>query len=203
MLWFAPGHASSDLERRLNIHVDRLRWNRKYSAPGFEADWAPDVLLAERLKDLPPGRALDVACGIGANALFLAKRGYRVDAIDLSDVAIERLRMAASSEGVSDNVHLVLADVEAHPFEVDTYDLVVCFRFLSRTTVAKMHTALKPGGVLLYQTFTTNLWRLRPERSEDHLLEPGELPALFSDLVELYFHEDSETGVATFIGRKA
>lgn len=186
----------------MNIHVDRLRWNRKYSTPGFEPDWAPDVILAEHLKDLQPGRALDVACGVGANALFLAKRGFRVDAIDISDVAIERLRKAATAEGVCDSVHLVLADVHSYPFEVETYDLVLCFRFLARAVLERMKAALKPGGVLLYQSYTTAIRPRRPELKEAYLLRSGELPDLFSDLDELLYHEDMDSGLATFVGRK-
>jgi len=188
----------------MSIHEDRLRWNRRYSEPGFVPDWAPDVILAERLPNLPAGRALEIASGIGANALFLAKRGYQVDAIDLSDVAIERLRVAASAEGVNESVHLMLGDVNAWPLEAEAYDLVLVFRFLSRPAIPKLHAALKPGGVLLYQTFTTAHRVRHPSLPEAYCASPGELESLFAELdIELYQEsEDDHAALATLIGRK-
>lgn len=187
----------------MSIHEDRLRWNRRYSEAGFTADWAPDVIVAERLPGLGTGRALDVACGIGANALFLAKRGWEVDAVDVSDVAIERLRVAATSEGVLDTIHLGLGDVETLPVQVATYDLVLCFRFLSRAAAPKLSAALKPGGALIYQTYTTAHRAKRPSFPEAWCLKPGELRSLFADLeVELYEETEGERGAtATLVAR--
>ncbi len=190
----------------MGISEDRIRWNRKYSEPAFEPNWAPDLVLAEKISELPPGRALDLACGIGQNALFLAKRGYEVSAVDLSDVALERLRRAARAEGVLHRIHLQHGDVKTLPLETDAFDVVLVFRFLARQVCPKLYTALKPGGVLLYQTYTTAHRRFHPGFREEFCLKPGELRALFGDLEERFYEEveDPERRVAyaTFLGRR-
>jgi tellurite methyltransferase len=188
----------------LTTTVDRIRWNRKYSDASFHPDWAPDVVLAQRLPELPRGRALDLACGVGANSLFLAKRGYSVDALDLSDVAIERLRVAADAEGVSDRLRLMVGDAATHALEPETYDLVVCFRFLQREMAPRLVEALKPGGVLLFQTFTRDYLKYRPEFREEFCLASGELPGLFGALESLFYEEvdTHEAAYATLVARK-
>lgn len=183
---------------------DRIRWNLKLSAPSYEANWAPEVMLASQLKDLAPGHALELACGIGANALFLAKRGWTVDAVDQSDVAIERLRRAARSEGVSGQISLHLSDARAFHIEKDSYDLVVCIRFLDRSLLDPLAAALKPGGLLLFKTFTTAHLRYQPRFPEAYCLEPDELPSLFPSLA-VVLHEENDDGQAatsTFVGRR-
>jgi SAM-dependent methyltransferase len=188
----------------LGVHEDRIRWNHRYSLPSFAPDWAPDVRLAARIGDLPKGRVLDVACGVGANALFLAKRGWEVDAVDLSDVAIERLRRAANSEGVADRIHLHLADLRAWTFPERTFDLVVCTRFLDRRICDAMAAALVPGGVLFYRTFTRAHLGHEPRFRPELLLEPGELRRLFPGLLEMHYEEtqDDESATALLIAQR-
>ncbi|MBL3596611.1 methyltransferase domain-containing protein [Rhodovulum sulfidophilum] len=70
----------------------REDWNRRYSETEQLFGIEPNIHLARELSDLPPGRALDLACGEGRNSFWLAERGWQVDGIDLSDVAVERAR---------------------------------------------------------------------------------------------------------------
>ncbi len=80
--------------------ADRDKWDARYRQGSYRARTHPTELLAEWLPRLPRGRALDVACGAGRNALYLAEAGYEVDAIDISSVALDRLREAAQTRGV-------------------------------------------------------------------------------------------------------
>src|SRR5436305_13290413 len=107
----------------------RERWNDHYAGPGFEpfpdapADWLVEhrELLAQRLGGEP--RALDVACGDGRNARWLAELGFDVEAIDVSDVAVEALRRAATERGLRVNARTV--DLEHDDLQADAFDVVV------------------------------------------------------------------------------
>jgi tellurite methyltransferase len=127
---------------------------------------------------------LDVACGVGQNAVWLAQRGFTVDAVDISSVALEQARQAAAQAG--DTVNFVHADLDTWSPPVETYALVIGFRFLNRKLLPRLKAALRPGGWLVYQTF--NLCRLTPDSDfpPEHLLQIGELARTFAgwDIIE-------------------
>ena len=77
-------------------NTDREKWNERYTSGAYAARTHPTQLLADWIDQLPRGRALDVACGAGRNALYLAEHGYAVDAVDISSVALDRARAAAA-----------------------------------------------------------------------------------------------------------
>ena len=133
---------------------------------------------------LAGGHALDVACGVGQNAVWLAQRGFRVDAVDISPVAIEQARRAAAQAGVA--VNFIHADLDTWSPPAGTYDLALGFRFLNRKLLPRLKAALRPGGWLVYQTF--NLCRLTPDSDfpPEHLLDIGELARTFAgwDIIE-------------------
>jgi tellurite methyltransferase len=130
----------------------RERWNERRAAAGFEpfpdspARWLVDhgSLLGGG------GRALDVACGDGRNALYLAHLGFEVDAVDVSDVAIDALRAAAPERAPA--VHPRLLDLEREPLPEAEYDVVVNFNYLQRDLFGALERALRPGGWLLFET---------------------------------------------------
>jgi SAM-dependent methyltransferase len=133
------------------------------------------------------GRALDVACGVGQNALWLAQRGFAVEAVDISPVALEQAKRSAADAGLAPPaVNLIQADLEAWLPPAAAYDLVIGFRFLNRRLWPRLQSALRPGGWLLYQTF--NLRKLAPDSDfpPEYLLDIGELPHAFAgwDIIE-------------------
>ncbi|MDA1075466.1 MAG: class I SAM-dependent methyltransferase [Proteobacteria bacterium] len=131
----------------------RQLWNDRYS--GRELIWSagPNLTFSEQVADLQPGRALDVACGEGRNAIWLAEKGWDVTAIDFSDVGIDKARQIAERRGVS--VNWIVGDVSTHALPAAQFDLVA---------VLYLHTSLKeremwlanvlasvaPGGRFLY-----------------------------------------------------
>jgi 2-polyprenyl-3-methyl-5-hydroxy-6-metoxy-1,4-benzoquinol methylase len=130
----------------------REDWNARYA--GRELLWSaePNRLFAAEVGGLAPGRALDVACGEGRNAVWLAERGWRVTAVDFSDVALEKAAQLASSRGVE--VDWVLDDVLAYVPEPRSFDLVaLLYLQLPADEHARvLHTstaAVAPGGTLL------------------------------------------------------
>lgn len=132
--------------------MDRASWNERYA--GRELLWTadPNRFLAAEVADLPPGRALDLACGEGRNAVWLAERGWQVTAVDFSDVGLEKARRLAGEHGV--DVRWVQADVtEYHPDE-QVFDLVAVLYLhvpaeQRRVVLARAAAAVAPGGVLV------------------------------------------------------
>ena len=159
---------------------DRERWNRKYAAGNPDPTLEPDSLLVQYAHLLiGKGMALDVACGAGRNALFLARRGYEVVAVDASLLALRYCRAALAGTGLP--VHLVAADLDDFVLPPDTFALAIVFRFLNRSLVPQIKQALVPGGLAIYRTLNVNQLRDRPDMRREYLLEPGELARLFAD----------------------
>lgn len=132
--------------------MDREDWNRKYDTDDFVWDVHPNRFLEAELRDMPPGRALDVACGEGRNAVWLASRGWRVTGVDFSDVAVAKARRLAEANGVT--VDWVVADVLEHEPEAGTYDLVVVMYLQLPAAerdeaLRRARRALRPGGTFL------------------------------------------------------
>lgn len=127
-------------------------WDRKYAERELLWSAEPNRFVAEELATLPPGRALDLACGEGRNACWLARLGWRVTGVDFSAVALERARAAADRDGVA--VEWVLADVLDHQPNAGAYDLVlIAYLQLPAGEFARVldHAvaALAAGGTLL------------------------------------------------------
>lgn len=157
---------------------------------------APSEILLKNLKYLPKDthtKVLEIACGLGANSLFLAAKGYYVDAWDISPIAINKLR---NHSNYSDRISAVACDVLQQELPENSYDMIIVAHFLERELIAKIVAALKPSGVLFYQTFlkaksgTTSAGPNNPA----FLLEPDELPQLFSALNVLAYEEDRYIG---------
>jgi len=146
------------------------------------------------------GVALDLACGLGGNALHLAKAGFTVHAWDISETAISVLNQTSKAMSVENNLKPAVRDVIAEPPAENSFDLIIVTRFLHRPLCASLAAALKDSGVLLYQTFTKGL------SNPEYMLEPGELPSLFGSL-EVCLAEESEPdsdgfAESLFVGRK-
>lgn len=127
------------------------RWNNTYSAvldyPG------PNSSLDQYRALLPKqGLALDLACGLGADALYLAGQGYEVVAWDASKVAIERLRREANARAIE--INAACLEITPEAFAPERFDLIYVHRYLDRDIIPALIEGLKPGGILFYQTFT-------------------------------------------------
>lgn len=135
----------------MNKHIDK--WNARYA--GKELVWSaePNDSVAAELQDLPAGKALDLGCGEGRNAIWLARAGWQVTALDFSSVAIDKARTLAAHYGV--DVDWVVSDVCDYPMPDGGFDLVLV-SFLhtdpaERTRwLARARDAVAPGGVFFY-----------------------------------------------------
>jgi SAM-dependent methyltransferase len=174
-------------------------WDQRYRArEGREDDppvWGrsePSAFLAENVALLPRGgRALDVAMGSGRNAVYLASLGFAVTGVDVSRVACDLAAEAAREAGVS--IEVICADLAAWDVPAAAFDVVVNFNYLQRDLCPRIAAGLRPGGVLVFQTFTTEQrqhgWG---PSTDDFLLLPGELTGLFPELETLVYRERSE-----------
>jgi SAM-dependent methyltransferase len=154
----------------------RERWNERRSVAGFEPfPDSPSEWLVEHAEQLGGrGRALDVACGDGRNALALARLGFEVDAVDVSDVTIDALRAAAPERAPAVRPRVV--DLEREAPAQGAYDVVVVFNYLQRDLFGALERALVPGGRLLFETFgPAHLEELGRRVNPAFVLGPGEL----------------------------
>lgn len=141
---------------------DRDRWNRRYRDDGVPDE--PVAIVREHVDDLPQGSVLDLACGGGRNAVFLAERGFDVTGVDVADEALDQARERADAADV--DVDFVRADVEEIDLEPAAYDVLVVTYYRTRERLPDLLDALAPGGVLLYEhrieDGTGHRFRLRP-----------------------------------------
>jgi tellurite methyltransferase len=172
------------------VRADIERWDRKYTRGNPNPAFTPDALLLTH-RALLDGRglALDLACGVGHNALFLARLGYEVLAVDGSLRGLAYARDALRREHLQ--VHLVAADLQRLALPRGRFDVIVVIRYLERTLLPAIKEAVRPGGLLLYKTFNLNHARERPDFSRAYLLAPGELRELLADFECIDANDDS------------
>ena len=171
----------------------RDKWNKIYQ----DADQAQPVeVVVENIHLVPTqGRGLELACGLAANSMALAQHGLAMEAWDISAVAIERVNDEAHRRSLA--VSGQARDVVVSPPQHGAYDVVVVSYFLDRTLVAPIISALKPGGLLFYQTFTQTRVHDSGPRSEAFRLADGELLTLFAALRPLVYREEGRVGDLT------
>jgi len=181
--------------------ADREHWEVRYGERPEDQVGPPSQFLVEQLHRLPRGRALDVACGPGRQALYLARHGWTVDAIDFSHTALARLLSAARRDGRA--VHALAADLEHYVLPRDRYALIVNVRYLQRSLFDDLKRALRRGGMILFETFIRDQQQLGHPRNPAFLLDRDELAAAFADLEILAYDEgryETELGAA-FLAR--
>jgi tellurite methyltransferase len=185
------------------------KWDRIYSQPDPACYQAAVQVLTENDFLLPTtGIALDLASGLGANAIFLAERGLAVTAWDISSVAIEKLTTYAAQQGL--NINACQEKIVVDSFAECSFDVIVVSRFLDRTLSDAIIGSLKPDGLLFYQTFTREKISQKPPNNPDYLLDCSELLELFSPLKVIFYRENALIGEqlrglrneAQFVGQK-
>ncbi len=180
----------------------RVSWDDRYAARAQRPYSPPDALLVAYAPrpgpDAPPPAALDLAAGLGQNALWLAAQGYRVDALDFSAVALARARAEAAARGM-EGVTFHQADLEHAQLPEATCDLVCCFRYLNRALFPAIRAAVRPGGLVIYQTYNVRRLALRGG-STQYLLQPGELATHFPGWEVL--HDDEVGELSRFVARR-
>jgi len=167
--------------------ADRLKWDRKYAEGAYRARAWPSPLLEAWLDRFPPGRALDIACGTGRNALRVAEAGFQVDALDISAVALERGRDSARERGLS--INWQQADLDALHLEAGHYQLITVIRYVNRRMTQALIDALAPGGWLLFEHHLRTPVDVDGPHNPEFRLDPQEPLHMFADLRILHYEE--------------
>ena len=180
---------------------DRLKWNKKYREHHLPKEVTGVV---KEFCGMAPGKkALDIAAGNGRHAIFLARNGFSVDAVDISEVGLSEFA------GKHPDIRPICADLDQFDIPAGRYDLILNVKFLNRRLFPYIQEGLKPGGVVIFHTL------LKPDDARgpskhcgDYLLRPNELLHAFIGMRIVYYREtaDSETDesdwTATLVGMK-
>ena len=194
-------------------------WDAKHSLAAGEGAEAPAGILSALWPLLPAGAALDLACGRGRNALFLAEHGRHVTAVDWSAAALDILedhakaqripvrriqRIEEGKQPARAGIDLLQANLETIGISANRYGLILCIRFLQRTLFPQICHALRPGGMLLFETYTkAQVDFSGGPRDPAHLLNTGELRRAFPELEVVFYRElRAEQGIASLAARK-
>jgi SAM-dependent methyltransferase len=168
---------------------DRERWDRQHSA-GEGHDGASrflgEILDADAWQ-IPRGRALDLACGKGRNALLLAERGFNVVAMDISAVALAEGKRRAEEKHLTIDWQAV--DLEAARLPEASYDLIVNFNYLQRSLFAQIKAALAVGGCVIFETYLIDQQTLGHPKNPAYLLRHNELLGIFAGFRILWYRE--------------
>ena len=169
-------------------------WDERYRS-GEHATKEPSPLLRTAINSLKPGRALDIASGVGRHAIFLAEHGWQVTAVDSSRAGIEILQQRASEAGVA--VQTRIADLAAGEFQIGpgTYNLICVFYYLQRDLFSPIRAGVKPGGTVVAAIHLNDGKEDAKPSNPAFLLERGELKQLFEDWEITYYREgESDEG---------
>ncbi len=156
---------------------DRARWDEKWAEQTRPRE--PNRYLLAWRRHLVGGIAIDVACGLGQNSVWLAQAGYRVLGVDVSRVALQRAAGLARAAACAPQTLFAQVDLDVWRLPAHCCDLLCVFRFLDRSLIPSLQAAVKPGGLLVYETRHTGLLRKQPQANRAYLLQPGELLHIF------------------------
>ena len=169
-------------------------WDQRYLR-GEHTTKEPSPLLRTAIESLKPGRALDIACGVGRHAILLAEHDWHVTAVDSSRAGIEILQQRAREAGVT--VLTRVANLESGEFQIEaaTYDLICVFYYLQRDLFPSIGAGVKPGGTVVAAIHLNDGKQDAKPANPAFLLEPGELKQLFADWEITYYREgESDEG---------
>ena len=165
---------------------DLDKWNQRY-AENTHRKTNPVTLLEDWLPRLPKGRALDVACGAGRNSLFLAKAGYRVDAIDISPEGLKIASQNATEQNL--DINWITHDFD-QPYAFDTnYDLIVVMWYVNLPLIRQLCDCLTPGGVILCEEHLVSPQEVIGPGNPQFRVQPGTLRNAVESLDVLYYEE--------------
>ena len=167
--------------------ADFRKWESRYRDGNAVVRSYPSPFVERWLDRVPRGRALDVACGAGRNALHLAGAGFSVDAMDIAPAALARAAAAGAERGVA--VNWVQADLDSVVPEAGAYALITMIRFMNRALMPHLPAALAPGGWLIAEHHFQTPVEVNGPRGPEFRLRPQELLHAFPGLRVLHYQE--------------
>lgn len=171
--------------------ADREKWDGRYAEGAYGERDHPSALLEQWADRITPGRALDVACGAGRNALWLAERGFDVDALDISPVGLARLGESATDRGL--DINLIEHDLDQQPALAAGYQLILVIRYVNLPLLEFLAQCLAPGGWLICEEHMVTDEKVIGPGTPAYRVQPGAL-AQFVPGLEI---ESLEEGLVT------
>ena len=161
---------------------DKIKWDKKYSENSeLLARRAASEAVVKYYKMCSGKRALDLACGSGRNSLFLEEKGFFIDAVDISQIALEKLRSRRKSE----RVNTIQADLDRFELEKERYDLIIKCNFLDRDLIKRAKEALKVGAIMVVETYMEDPENEKQDSNPNFLLKKDELLEIFKNGFEV------------------
>jgi tellurite methyltransferase len=187
--------------------TERVAWDRRYSE-GMHQSLTPDPWLVSSYEEFiapsfpQTGCALDLAGGVGRHAIFLAERDWHVRMLDISPKALQIARSEADKRGL--HFSLEQADLKHCLLAISSFDLILNFFYLERTLFPRISAALRPGGMLVFKTYTREQLKMGGGPTHPmHLLENNELLRAFAELRILHYRESiKDKATAELVARK-
>jgi tellurite methyltransferase len=198
--------------------ANAIEWDARHREAAKSQPEEPASIIMEWLPLLPRGPVLDIACGMGRNTLLLAARGDAVTAVDWSGTAFEILETCARKAKLTvlrtdssaiavphaSGIRMIQANLEELRLPEAFFSLILCFHYLQRALFPQIARALRPGGLLFFETYTrAQLDCPGGPRNPAFLLEPGELRNAFPELRTLFYRElHAGQGIASLVAEK-
>ncbi|MEH7158415.1 class I SAM-dependent methyltransferase [Neobacillus drentensis] len=182
----------------------KTKWNAKYKERmNNMMEPVPNPRLKNQFAYLNGGIALDLACGLGGNSLFLAGMNYQVESLDISDVAINYLYEYATKNHLNIQPRVCdLTDLNHLNLLNHSFDLVVISYYLDRSLFPMVKEIIKDRGFLFMETFYHVPQTENEGVSAQHKLQPHELKIVFGDWKILFFEENEQEGRQTVFCQK-
>jgi 2-polyprenyl-3-methyl-5-hydroxy-6-metoxy-1,4-benzoquinol methylase len=168
---------------------DQRRWDKRFRGEGLAFGKEANSFLKKHITLLPKGKALDLATGEGRNAVFLARHGFEVDAVDISKMGLRKAQKLAKEMGVK--IRALAADLDTYQIERGKYDLITNFYFLRRSLIPKIKKGLREGGMVILETYLLEQRKLGTggPKNPKYFLKPNELLQRFKDFGILFYRE--------------
>jgi tellurite methyltransferase len=173
---------------------DKLKdkWDKNYNSCSGDYPSPAEVLRQNRHLLPSHGTALDLACGRGANAICLAENGLTVSAWDISASALEHLAAKANERKL--DIILEARDISKQPPEFDSFNVIIVSNFLERELIDDIRKAIKPDGLIFYQTFIKDKVSTAGPSNPVYLLNKNELLDFFKDWKIIFYREEGVIG---------
>lgn len=175
----SANHALYEAVSGESAEDDKTLWDSFYKHKVSAFGNQPISILKEFISSIPVGRALVPAMGEGRNAIYLAKKGFNVEGIDISEVAVQQALSDAKAQHV--NMKATVKDLKQAKFADQTYDLIVVSLYYDRDFILRIKNSLKKGGWFIIYNKLTNPKHARSDSPDDFYVKPNELKELFKE----------------------
>lgn len=167
---------------------DKEKWDKKYlNTPKLLEDREASVKVKKASQITNGKNALDIACGAGRNSIYLAKNDFKVDAVDISEVALKNLK----SKSIK-NINPLLFDLDEYSPKENYYNLIVMTNFLDRKLISKLEKSLTLDGILVIETYMDHPINNKPNSNSSFLLKKDELKTILKDSYEIVEYDEFE-----------